>query len=228
MPIELPVDRPHGHAPDGLVVQPVFVLGAHRLDQLPPDEGCEVAVAGRSNAGKSSAINTLFQIRGLARTSKTPGRTQQINVFSLGGEQRLVDLPGYGYAKVSPQLREHWARTLPRYLSERGALCGVMLAMDVRHPLQDSDIDFISWCVHAGLPLRILLTKADKLARSAQQRTLAAVHEWCEAQGEALSVQLFSSLKRDGIPEARRWILDRIQQSPRAAQGREGEGDAGP
>jgi len=228
MQSELPVARPQGRAPDGLIMAPTFVLGAHRLDQLPPDLGLEVAIAGRSNAGKSSAINTLFQIRGLARTSKTPGRTQQINVFSLGGEHRLVDLPGYGYAKVSPQLREHWARTLPRYLAERTSLCGVLLAMDVRHPLQSSDIDFISWCVHAGLALRILLTKSDKLARSAQQRTLVAVQAWCEAQGNALSVQLFSSLKRDGIPEARGWILDRIVASPATAPTDERDGLAAP
>ncbi len=209
MPSDLPVERPQGRAPDGLVVQPAFVLGAHRLDQLPPDQGREVAIAGRSNAGKSTAINTLFQIRRLARTSKTPGRTQQINVFSLGGEHRLVDLPGYGYAKVSPQLREHWARTLPRYLAERASLCGVLLAMDIRHPLQESDIDFISWCVFGGLRLRILLTKADKLARGNQQKTLAAVSAWCDEQGHSLSVQLFSSHSRDGVPEARRWILDR-------------------
>jgi GTP-binding protein len=210
MPNELPVERPQGRAPDGLVVQPDFLLGAHRIDQLPADHGREVAIAGRSNAGKSSAINAMFQIRGLARTSKTPGRTQQINVFSLGDGQRLVDLPGYGYAKVSPALREHWARTLPRYLSERRSLAGVLLAMDIRHPLKDSDIDFISWCVHAGLGLRILLTKSDKLARGARQRTHAAVHAWCETNGHDLSVQLFSSLRREGLPEARRWIREQL------------------
>lgn len=218
MPSDSPVDRPQGRAPDGLVVNPVFVLGAHRLDQLPPDDGVEVAIAGRSNAGKSSAINTLFQIRGLARTSKTPGRTQQINVFSLGEDWRLVDLPGYGYAKVSPQLREHWSRTLPLYLSQRASLAGVLLAMDVRHPLRDSDVDFIAWCVHGGLLLRILLTKSDKLSRSAQQKTLREVREWCEAQSPALSVQLFSSLKRDGIPEVRRWIMDTLASFPPPAE----------
>lgn len=169
--------------------------------------GLEIAVAGRSNAGKSSAINVLTHIKSLARTSKTPGRTQQINVFSLGEtESRLIDLPGYGYAEVSPALQQHWARVMPRYLLERASLVGLLIAMDIRHPLREGDLALIDVLSARQLPTRILLTKCDKLSRSAQLTALRDVNAWCQEQGEFLSVQLFSSLKRLGVDPAREWV----------------------
>jgi GTP-binding protein len=189
---------------------PEFILGAHRLDQLPDDIGVEIAIAGRSNAGKSSAINTLFHRRGLARVSKTPGRTQQINVFSLSAGTRLVDLPGYGYAKVSPGLRDHWARTLPQYLACRQSLVGLLLAMDIRHPLQPNDQEFIAWVAGAGHAVHVLLTKCDKLNRGAQLQALRTVQNWCAGQPAPISAQVFSSLKRLGVDEARDWVVARI------------------
>ena len=130
--------------------------------QAPPDAGYEVAFAGRSNAGKSSALNALTQRKSLARTSKTPGRTQHLVFFELDGERRLVDLPGYGYAKVPEKVRRHWGLAMETYLSGRESLRGLVLMMDVRHPLTDFDKQMLQWCQHAGMPVHILLTKADK------------------------------------------------------------------
>ena len=140
-----------------------FVVGAHRLDQLPPDSGREVAFAGRSNSGKSSSINAITNQKGLARTSKAPGRTQQINVFAWDEQRRLADLPGYGYAKVPLKLKAHWAETLGRYLSQRASLQGLVLVMDIRREIQAEEWQLLDWAREAQLPLLVLLNKADKL-----------------------------------------------------------------
>lgn len=187
----------------------VFVTAAHRLVQLPPDEGAEVAVAGRSNAGKSSALNAITGKAALARVSKTPGRTQQLVVFDLEPGRRLVDLPGYGYAAVPVTLREHWGTELRRYFETRAALRGLVIAMDIRHPLRDGDRAMIALAAARGLPVHVLLTKADKLGRGAASAQLAAVRKGLfEMAGDLATVQLFSSPKRTGVDEARRRIID--------------------
>lgn len=187
-----------------------FVLSAAKLSQLLPDEGGEVAFAGRSNAGKSSAINRLCDQKSLARTSKTPGRTQLINFFGLDEQRRLVDLPGYGYAKVAEDVKRRWQQTMEQYLSTRQSLQGLILLMDVRHPLKDVDQQLLSWCWHVGMPVHVLLTKADKFKRGAAQNTLLKVRQELVAHSPAnlTSVQLFSSLKGTGLDEACA-VLDR-------------------
>ncbi len=150
----------------GLCQQSTFMLSAAKVDQCPDDEGFEVAFAGRSNAGKSSALNTLTHAS-LARTSKTPGRTQLLNFFKLDDERRLVDLPGYGYAKVPIPLKQHWQRHLEAYLGSRESLKGLILMMDIRHPMTDFDLLMLDWAVASGMPMHILLTKADKLTYGA-------------------------------------------------------------
>lgn len=187
-----------------------FVLSAAKLSQLLPDEGWEVAFAGRSNAGKSSAINRLCDQKSLARTSKTPGRTQLINFFGLDEQRRLVDLPGYGYAKVAEDVKRRWQQTMEQYLSTRQSLQGLILLMDVRHPLKDVDQQLLSWCWHVGMPVHVLLTKADKLKRGAAQNTLLRVRQELAAHSpeDLTSVQLFSSSKGTGLDEAYA-VLDR-------------------
>ncbi|MGD8559069.1 MAG: ribosome biogenesis GTP-binding protein YihA/YsxC [Gammaproteobacteria bacterium] len=175
-----------------------FLISAARLQQLPDDEGFEVAFAGRSNAGKSSAINVLTGNQQLARTSKTPGRTQLINVFELDAERRLVDLPGYGYAKVSKQVKQQWDALIDDYLRMRQSLRGLILLMDCRHPLKDFDMQLIQWCAQANLPLHILLTKSDKLKRGAASASLQTVKTYLKTISPENSVQLFSALKRTG------------------------------
>ncbi len=179
-----------------------FLLSAPDSRQLPPDTGREVAFAGRSNSGKSSALNAITGQGSLARTSKTPGRTQAINVFPLDDELRLVDLPGYGYAKVPESVREHWRRALPRYLETRRSLRGLMLVMDVRHPLTEFDRQMLAWCGAAGLPVHVLLTKSDKLGRGRGLDALRSTRAALEAQFPGASAQLFSATKAMGIDEA--------------------------
>ena len=186
-----------------LLGQAQFVIGVAELSQLPADRGCEVAFAGRSNAGKSTALNALTGRSHLARISKTPGRTQQLVVFSIDGERRLVDLPGYGYAKVAHTLREHWRKTLADYFLQREVLTGLLLAMDVRHPLTEFDRQMLGLCATRLLPCHIILTKSDKLSRMQGLTTLRSVRATLEKDGLDASVQLFSALKRDGIDEAR-------------------------
>ncbi len=182
-----------------------FLLSAHQLRQLPADEGLEVAFAGRSNAGKSSALNTVTGNRSLARTSKTPGRTQQINLFRLDDSRRLVDLPGYGYAKVPERIKRHWQYTLERYLQTRASLRGLVLVMDVRHPLKEFDRQMLLWCQRVGMPVHILLTKADKLKRGAALQALRGVEGHLrELAMPQAGVQLFSSLKGFGVEEVQR------------------------
>lgn len=175
-----------------------FLLSVGKLSQLPEDSGYEVAFAGRSNAGKSSAINVLTNNQQLARTSKTPGRTQLINYFSLESSRRLVDLPGYGYAKVSRQTKQEWDALLDDYLRTRQSLAGLILLMDCRHPLKDFDVQLIQWCAAANLRLHILLTKSDKLKRGAANNTLMTVKTQLKSLMPTASVQLFSALKKLG------------------------------
>lgn len=179
----------------------VFLKSAARVDQLPEDSGYEVAFAGRSNAGKSSALNCLTGIKSLARTSKTPGRTQLINLFSLDEQRRLVDLPGYGYAKVALQVKLEWQKNLAHYLEVRESLKGLILLMDVRHPLKDLDQMMIDWALNRQLPVHILLTKSDKLSRSDVKNTVLKVRKHYDLADHLISVQSFSSLKKDGINE---------------------------
>lgn len=195
-----------------LCQQATFIKSASQVDQCPLDVGYEVAFAGRSNAGKSSALNTITHAR-LARTSKTPGRTQLINFFGLDQQRRLVDLPGYGYAKVPLALKEHWKQHLDAYLTQRRSLVGLVLVMDIRHPLSDFDRMMLEWADTSELPIHILLSKADKLAYGAAKNVLLKVQSIIRKEyGNRATVQLFSSPKRQGIEEAYEvlevWLFD--------------------
>ncbi|MDZ7644409.1 MAG: ribosome biogenesis GTP-binding protein YihA/YsxC [Woeseiaceae bacterium] len=178
-----------------------FLLSANAPAQFVADEGVEVAVAGRSNAGKSSAINVIVNRRQFARTSKTPGRTQLINFFELAPGARLVDLPGYGYAKVTEDVpRDHWGRLIPHYFEGRASLRGLLLVVDVRRGLTDFDRQLLALCDSVRVPVHVLLTKADKLKRGQAATALLTARR---ELGEASSAQLFSALKRSGVEEAR-------------------------
>jgi len=193
-----------------------YLTSAAEISQTPPDEGYEVAFAGRSNAGKSSAINTLCQQKALARTSKTPGRTRLLNFFELDNERRLVDLPGYGYAKVAVSIKNQWQRSLAQYMETRQCLKGLILLMDCRHPMPDFDRQMLDWNVHNGLPTHILLTKSDKLKKNPAQNALFKIRRDIAEYGDSVTVQLFSSLKRQGIDEVHQ-VLDRwlaLQKPP--------------
>jgi GTP-binding protein len=179
-----------------------YVASAHHLRDLPAQGGPEIAFAGRSNAGKSSAINALAGRTRLAFVSKTPGRTQQINFFDLADGGRIVDLPGYGYAKVPDDLRRHWEETLGGYLQGRSALIGMVLVMDARHPLTPLDERMLDWFGPTGRPVHVLLTKSDKLSKQEARATLARVQAALQARSPHFSAQLFSALKRTGIEEA--------------------------
>ena len=189
-----------------------FLQSASAIENAPTDFGSEVAFAGRSNSGKSSAINTLTHQGKLARTSRTPGRTQLINFFSLSEHQRLVDLPGYGFAKVPLAVKKKWNQQLERYLQYRESLRGLVMLMDIRHPLTEPDRQMLSWAEAASMPVHILLTKADKLKRGPAQSTLLSVREELSTQSDLISVQLFSSLKRQGVDTLGRqlnnWLTD--------------------
>lgn len=178
-----------------------FLTSAPDIKALPADEGIEVAFAGRSNAGKSSALNTLTRQNSLARTSKTPGRTQLINTFGLDAERRLIDLPGYGFAKVPLAVKEKWQKSLAEYLMKRDSLKGLVVLMDIRHPLKDLDQDLISWAVGSDLPVLVLLTKADKLGPGARKKVVLEVREAALAFMGDVTVQAFSSLNKLGLPE---------------------------
>ncbi|MGH8035115.1 MAG: ribosome biogenesis GTP-binding protein YihA/YsxC, partial [Lysobacterales bacterium] len=172
-----------------------YVISAHNLKQLPEDAGLEVAFAGRSNAGKSSAINTLTEQKSLARTSKTPGRTQQIVIFGIDPERRIADLPGYGFARVPARLRAHWKHVLQIYFHTRESLRGVVLLMDIRHPLREFDRQMIDWCHHRGLACHVVLTKADKLRRGPAQSILLQVRK---SLPPGATAQTFSASKGEG------------------------------
>ncbi|KAA5966617.1 MULTISPECIES: ribosome biogenesis GTP-binding protein YihA/YsxC [unclassified Pantoea] len=180
-----------------------FVMSAPDIRHLPADTGIEVAFAGRSNAGKSSALNTLTNQKGLARTSKTPGRTQLINLFEVKEGKRLVDLPGYGYAEVPEEMKLKWQRALGEYLQKRQALKGLVVLMDIRHPLKDLDRQMIQWSVESAIPVLLLLTKADKLASGARKAQLNVVREAALSFGGDIQVELFSSLKKIGVDKVR-------------------------
>lgn len=176
-----------------------FLLAAQKLNQLPAEFTHEVGFAGRSNAGKSSAINTLTGINSLARTSKTPGRTQQIVYFGLDDTRALVDLPGYGFAKVPLKVKEQWGRLMQQYFESRKQLKGLVLVMDIRHPMRDFDEQMLMWCHHAHTPVHILLTKADKVSKNIGSSTKLKVLKQIKELGvQNVDVQLFSSLKRTG------------------------------
>lgn len=202
-----------------------FLTSAAKLTQCPADEGWEVAFAGRSNAGKSSAINSLTGNRKLARTSRTPGRTQLINFFELSEQQRLVDLPGYGYAKVPQKVKAAWNRQLEAYLRERQSLRGLILLMDSRRPLQPFDQQMLGWAAQADMPVHLLLTKADKLSKGAGHKELLQVRSKLAHLGDLVSSQLFSSLKHQGHPELievlNRWLTDTsvLEDNEESAEG---------
>jgi GTP-binding protein len=179
-----------------------YLLSVHDPKQLPPDGAPEVAFAGRSNAGKSSALNTLASQKRLAYVSKTPGRTQLINFFAVGEDALLVDLPGYGYAGVPLAVRQHWEELVGSYVGTRLALAGVIIVMDARHPLTPLDYELLEWLAPAARPVHVLLTKSDKLSKQVAQRTLGEVRRTLASLYPDASASLFSSLKRTGIEEA--------------------------
>lgn len=193
------------------LAQAEFVLSANALAQLPKDSLAEVAFAGRSNAGKSTALNALCNQNSLARTSKTPGRTQHLVYFRITENRYLVDLPGYGYAKVPIAVRDHWQAFITRYFQIREPLVGLVLVMDVRHPLRDYDLQMLDYAFKRNISVHCLLTKADKLGRSEQARTLALVKK--ELAGRA-SVQLFSGSAKLGLDEAREVVTGWLMAEP--------------
>ncbi|MDN7128020.1 ribosome biogenesis GTP-binding protein YihA/YsxC [Pseudidiomarina terrestris] len=186
----------------------VFITSAPDIRQLPEDTGVEIAFAGRSNAGKSSALNTLTRQRNLARTSKTPGRTQLINVFEVLPGKRLIDLPGYGYAKVPLPVKEKWQLALSEYLQKRESLRGLVLLMDIRHPYRDVDQDLLHWATDCEIPVLVLLTKADKLKPGPRKSTLLKAREAAMVFGGDVTVEMFSSLTKIGLPEAEKKLTE--------------------
>jgi GTP-binding protein len=209
-----------------------YLISATNLEQCPPDEAREVAFVGRSNAGKSSAINVLTGQSKLARTSKTPGRTQLLNYFEIAPQRYIVDLPGFGYAKVPLDLKHRWQRHLEQYLQKRKSLRGLVLMMDIRHPFTDFDQMLVKWSVDSGLPLHVLLTKADKLSRGAARTQLLAATKQLQSMGPDMSVQLFSVPAKVGADELRAkldsWLTteDTNEDGPEAevGSGAKGEG----
>ena len=185
-----------------------FTISAPDIRKLPEDSGIEVAFAGRSNAGKSSALNTLTNQNSLARTSKTPGRTQLINVFEIGDNKRLIDLPGYGFAKVPLEMKKKWQKALGEYLEKRESLKGLVVLMDIRHPLKDLDMDLIQWAADSDLPVLALLTKCDKLSQGKRSAEVLKVKKLLAPLNADIKVQAFSSLKRTGAEQANITICD--------------------
>ena len=184
-----------------------FLTSANHINELPEDDGLEIAFAGRSNAGKSSAINSLSRQNRLAYVSKQPGRTQLVNFFEIEERKYLVDLPGYGYAKVPESMRKHWQKTLPTYLQQRQSLVGLVIVMDIRNPLTALDINMLDWFAPRQKPIHILLTKCDKLSKDKQNKTLFSVqkeleNQWSTFYQTPCTAQLFSSLKKIGLEEA--------------------------
>ena len=184
-----------------------FLTSANHINELPEDDGLEIAFAGRSNAGKSSAINSLSRQNRLAYVSKQPGRTQLVNFFEIEERKYLVDLPGYGYAKVPESMRKHWQKTLPTYLQQRQSLVGLVIVMDIRNPLTTLDINMLDWFAPRQKPIHVLLTKCDKLSKDKQNKTLFSVqkeleNQWSTFYQTPCTVQLFSSLKKIGLEEA--------------------------
>jgi GTP-binding protein len=190
-----------------------FLLSAWQPQQFPLDQGAEVAFAGRSNAGKSSALNAITGRRDLARTSKTPGRTQLINFFELASGQRLADLPGYGYAKVPEEMKRHWRELMTRYVEARQSLAGLLLIMDARRPLTDFDWQMLEWTHAHGLDSHLVLTKADKLNRGEALQVLRSVRSRVAPN---VTAQLFSAPQKTGVDEARSRVLQMLSAGRRS------------
>ena len=189
-----------------------FLISASKLDECPPDIGAEVAFAGRSNAGKSSALNAITANGKLARTSKTPGRTRLINFFTLNKENlRLVDLPGYGYAKVSRDMKDDWQQHLGHYLNDRRCLRGLVLVMDIRHPLTDFDQMMVEWCEHNNLPLMILATKADKLKFGQAKTAMLGIAQKLKPFACVAHLIMFSATSKRGVDECREALTDWLE-----------------
>ncbi|WP_067100937.1 ribosome biogenesis GTP-binding protein YihA/YsxC [Marinomonas atlantica] len=189
-----------------------FIKSAEKLSQCPLDQGLEVAFAGRSNAGKSTSLNTLANQRKLARTSKTPGRTQLINCFGLNVEdRRLVDLPGYGFAKVPIAMKENWQAHMQDYLMNRRSLVGVVLVMDIRHPMKEFDEMMLEWAANNNVKVHALLTKSDKLKRGPAQATMLKIMKEMKARGVEASAQTFSGLNNDGVDQLREKLAQWLQ-----------------
>jgi GTP-binding protein len=197
-----------------LLHQAEYLISVHNRPQLPDDRGAEVAIAGRSNAGKSSLLNRLCRQKSLARTSRTPGRTRQLVFFRLDEDHHLVDLPGYGFARVGGDLKKHWKGLIQGYLEKRQALAGLVIVMDIRHPLKPGDVDLANWAAHQGLPLHLVLTKADKIGRGKQNEALLKVRK---AVDPGVGVQVFSAMSGQGLEELEsvmaNWLLERDDQS---------------
>ncbi|WP_087023235.1 ribosome biogenesis GTP-binding protein YihA/YsxC [Thaumasiovibrio subtropicus] len=192
-----------------------FIISAPDIRHLPVDSGVEIAFAGRSNAGKSSALNRLTDQKSLARTSKTPGRTQLINMFEVEEGCNLIDLPGYGYAQVPLEMKKKWQKSLGEYLQKRETLIGLVVLMDIRHPLKDLDQQMIDWAVDSGLPVLVLLTKADKLKQGARKSTVLKVRKaLADIEGD-IQVEAFSSLKGVGVDAVHRklnaWFFEHVE-----------------
>jgi GTP-binding protein len=178
-----------------------FLLSVADVEQLPPDQGIEVAIVGRSNAGKSSILNKITMNKGLARVSKTPGRTQMVNLFVIDDKRRLADLPGYGFAKVPLEAKLKWQATVDEYVSGRECLKGLLLVMDIRHPMRDLDVQLLEYCESMELPVHILLNKADKLSKNDVAKTVHAVRAALTEYSNSVTFQVFSALKNTGIKE---------------------------
>ncbi|WP_406665011.1 ribosome biogenesis GTP-binding protein YihA/YsxC [Gallaecimonas sp. GXIMD1310] len=194
-----------------------FITSAPDIRHLPRHQGVEIAFAGRSNAGKSSALNAITSHRQLARTSKTPGRTQLINLFAVSDQHHLVDLPGYGFAKVPLAMKEKWQASLSEYLQKRDCLRGLVVLMDIRHPFKDIDQDLIFWAVESGLPVLAVLTKADKLKSGARKNTVLQCREAALAFGGDVTVVAMSALRGIGVDEVRRHLSQWLLTAPAAA-----------
>ncbi|MDV5172259.1 ribosome biogenesis GTP-binding protein YihA/YsxC [Photobacterium rosenbergii] len=193
-----------------------FITSAPTIRHLPNDTGVEIAFAGRSNAGKSSALNRITDQKSLARTSKTPGRTQLINMFEVVPGCNLIDLPGYGYAQVPLEMKLKWQESLGEYLQKRECLQGLVVLMDIRHPLKDLDQQMIMWAIESRLPVLVLLTKADKLKSGARKQQLMKVRDNVKTFGGDVQVEAFSSLKGIGVDQVRRkldeWFAPELER----------------
>lgn len=191
-----------------------FRISAPDISHLTDDSGIEIAFAGRSNAGKSSALNTLTRQKNLARTSKTPGRTQLINVFEIEAGKRLIDLPGYGFAKVPYEVKQKWQKALGEYLQKRQSLKGIVVLMDIRHPLKDLDKQLIQWAIDSEIPVLALLTKSDKLKQGARSKAVKDVKKAVEEFDGDVTVRAFSSLKHTGLDEVKNILAEWYAQEP--------------
>jgi len=196
--------------------QAKYMLSAHNRSHFPTDSGHEVAFVGRSNVGKSSVINTITDQKGLARTSKTPGRTQQINFFEVTDEVRLVDLPGYGFAKVALSMKQQWSEVINQYLTGRDSLAGLIMIVDIRRDISTEDRQLLEWCRTTDIPVHVLLNKADKFAFGKRKQALIKFQK--ELAGLVISAQLYSATAKIGVDEAREvldaWLLPEKNLAP--------------